>query len=67
VSKGQAAYALTLQHAGGGCLFAASLLGWYIFIAVLLMAVDFPFGLPLGDLSTVIKGKAKPKSASSEV
>jgi uncharacterized protein len=30
--------------------------GWYIFLAIMLAALDFPFGLPVGDLSTVIKG-----------
>jgi hypothetical protein len=32
-------------------------LGWYIFTALILLSVDFPFVLPLGDLSTVIKGR----------
>jgi len=30
--------------------------GWYIFFAIMLAVIDFPFGLPVGDLSTVIKG-----------
>jgi uncharacterized protein len=30
--------------------------GWYVFFAIMLAAIDFPFGLPVGDLSTVIKG-----------
>ena len=30
--------------------------GWYIFFAIMLAALDFPFGIPVGDLSTVIMG-----------
>lgn len=32
--------------------------GWYILLALLLAAVDFPLQIPVGDLSTIIKGKA---------
>lgn len=32
--------------AGGACAFIISMLGWYIFLAILLAAVDFPFSLP---------------------
>lgn len=49
---------------GGICAFIVSMLGWYIFFAILLAAVDFPFSLPVGDLSGIIKGasdKAKAK------
>ena len=33
--------------------------GWYILIAVLFAIVDFPIQIPVGDLSTVIKGKSE--------
>lgn len=66
VSQGYSSKALTLQYAGAGLLFVTSLLGWYIFVALLLLAVDFPFSLPLGDLSTVIKGKTKQKFEVSD-
>ena len=56
LAHGRAARALTLQHAGAGMLFAVSLMGWYIFLALVFLAVDFPVSLPLGDLSTVVKG-----------
>lgn len=55
VAKG-ASNALTVQHVGAGLLFGVTLLGWYIFLALVLQAVDFPFSLPLGDLSTRIPG-----------
>lgn len=44
---------------------AACLIGFYIFIALVLASVDFPIVIPLGDLSTVIKGardKAKERN-----
>jgi succinate-acetate transporter protein len=67
VAHGKSSSALTLQHAGGGLLLVASLLGWYIFIALLLLSVEFPFTLPLGDLSTVIKGKRSQNVEGKEV
>ncbi|KAI5459020.1 GPR1/FUN34/yaaH family-domain-containing protein [Mariannaea sp. PMI_226] len=56
VSKGEASKATTYQHVGAALLLIVSLLGWYIFLALILLSVDFPFVLPLGDLSTVIPG-----------
>ena len=32
--------------AGGALTFVVSMLGWYIFAAILLAAVDFPLSLP---------------------
>ncbi len=32
------------------------MLGWYLFFALLFAAVDFPFQLPVGDLSTTVRG-----------
>lgn len=41
---------------GGAFAFAVSMLGWYIFMVQVLASVDFPFDLPIGDLTTVVKG-----------
>lgn len=44
------------------------MLGWYIFTSQMLLAVDFPFNLPVGDLSTVVKGgshRSKRKAEAS--
>lgn len=30
--------------------------GWYLLFVILLASVDFPFNLPVGDLSTMIPG-----------
>lgn len=56
MAHGDASRALALQHAGGGLLFVVCLLGWYIFLALMLLSVEFPVVLPLGDLSTIVKG-----------
>lgn len=63
-AQGNAATALTLQHAGGGLSFAVCLLGWYLFLVLLLAAVDFPLNLPVGDLSRFIKGASEKVKAS---
>jgi uncharacterized protein len=44
------------------------MLGWYIFTVQILAAVDFPISLPIGDLSTVVKGASeKQRAVSSQV
>jgi len=52
-------YAHRLQVAAGACLFVTSMAGWWIFFAIMLAALDFPFQLPVGDLSTLIKGASE--------
>lgn len=37
------------------------MLGWWIFLALCLAAVDFPIEIPLGDLSGTIKGASDRK------
>ncbi|VZI13341.1 unnamed protein product [Fusarium fujikuroi] len=43
----------------GALLFVTSFAGWYILLAILLAIVDFPIQIPVGDLSSVIKGKSE--------
>ncbi|KAF1344199.1 GPR1/FUN34/yaaH family-domain-containing protein [Delphinella strobiligena] len=53
-----------LLIAAGALTFVTDMAGWWIFFAIMLAALDFPFQLPVGDLSTMIKGaseKAKEK------
>jgi len=45
-----------LQIAGGATSFVTCMAGWWIFAAIMLAALDFPFQIPVGDLSTLIKG-----------
>ncbi|KAH7359513.1 GPR1/FUN34/yaaH family-domain-containing protein [Pyrenochaeta sp. MPI-SDFR-AT-0127] len=61
VANGQAALAAKLQEAAGAFTFVTCMLGWYIFLAIMLASVDFPLDLPLVDLSGVIKGASEKK------
>ncbi|KAJ6072660.1 hypothetical protein N7467_010745 [Penicillium canescens] len=67
LASGRAAAAATYQHVGAGLLLAVSLMGWYIFLSLILLAVDFPFRLPVGDLSTIIKGFSDKKTSEGDV
>jgi hypothetical protein len=42
-------------------------MGWYIFLSLILLAVDFPFRLPVGDLSTIVKGFSDKKTSEGDV
>ena len=46
IGQGNAAAAAPVLLAGGACSFITCMLGWYIFAAILLAAVDFPISLP---------------------
>jgi len=46
-----------LTIAAGAFTWALTMMVWYLLAVQLLEAVDFPISLPVGDLSTVIKGK----------
>lgn len=43
-----------LQVAAGAFGFLATLAGWWIFFAQMLASVDFPFQIPVGDISHLI-------------
>lgn len=61
-----AALAGKLQKAGGAFAFVTCMAGWWIFAAIMLASLDFPFSLPVGDLSTMIKsGTEKQKEKDS--
>jgi len=45
-SLGNAAAAKSCQIAAGALTFVADLLGWWIFAAIMLASLDFPFQLP---------------------
>lgn len=55
-----------LQVAAGATAFVTCMFGWWIFIAIMLASLDFPFAVPVGDLSHLIKG-ASEKNAGSQV
>jgi hypothetical protein len=46
-------------QAAGAVLFVTTLAGWWILFAIMLAALDFPFQIPVGDLSTLIKGQSQ--------
>ncbi|KAK9365044.1 GPR1/FUN34/yaaH family-domain-containing protein [Lipomyces kononenkoae] len=56
LAEGRYVLGLNIVKAGGGCLLTCGLVGFYIFIVLMLVAVDFPFLLPVGDLSHLMKG-----------
>lgn len=58
-AQGNSSAATTLQHSAGALAFISCLVGWYDFLVLLLIAVDFPLNLPVGDLSQVIKGASQ--------
>jgi len=55
-----------LQTAAGAFCFVTCCCGWWIFFAIMLAALDFPFQLPVGDLSTFIKGASQKKKLAKE-
>jgi len=56
-----------LQKAAGACVFVTSMAGWWIFFAIMLAALDFPFQIPVGDLSTMIKGASERQKAKENM
>ncbi|KAF4996646.1 hypothetical protein FGRMN_4392 [Fusarium graminum] len=66
VGQGKAELALKCQHAGAGLLFVISMIGWYMLTSMLLLSVDFPVMLPLGDLSTIIHGRSETKRGTTK-
>lgn len=52
-----------LQEAAGAFAFVACLFGWWIFVAIMLASLDFPFSVPVGDLSNLMKGASQRNKA----
>jgi hypothetical protein len=47
------------QQGGGAALFVASMMNWYLLLATLLLAVDFPILIGVYDLSTIVPTKSE--------
>ncbi|KFY87974.1 hypothetical protein V500_06652 [Pseudogymnoascus sp. VKM F-4518 (FW-2643)] len=60
----ETALAQKFQVGGGAVLLAACLGGWYLLFSLLLVAVDFPLQLPIGDLSHIVPGFSQLKNES---
>lgn len=58
-----ASKASKLVVAAGALTFITSMAGWWIFFAIMLASLDFPFNIPVGDLSHIIKGASAKKAA----
>lgn len=53
---------VTLLKGSGGSFFVACIAGWYLLCAIMFATLDLPWGLsglPVGDLSTWIKGASE--------
>ncbi|KAF1976252.1 GPR1/FUN34/YaaH-class plasma membrane protein [Bimuria novae-zelandiae CBS 107.79] len=61
-NNGNMSMSHSCQVAAGACAFVASLCGWWMFTAIMLASLDFPFSLPVGDLSGVIKGASQKRA-----
>jgi succinate-acetate transporter protein len=46
LAKGNSAIVPTLEIAAGACTFVTCCCGWWIFSAIMLASLDFPFQLP---------------------
>lgn len=62
----QAHTASRLLVAAGAVTFVTDMCGWWIFFAIMLAALDFPFQIPVGDLSGLIKGASERRKAKEE-
>ena len=60
---GNMAMAHKLQVTAGAFGFLAVMAGWWIFFAQMLASVDFPFEIPVGDISHLIKPLSEVKVA----
>jgi len=62
LAQGHADVAQQLQVAAGAFGFMAVMAGWWIFFAQMLASVDFPFEIPVGDISHLIKPMSEKKA-----
>jgi len=64
LAQGMTTLGARIETAAGACAFTFCIAGWYILFAQLLLTLDFPFTLPIGDLSDrIIQAASKKKSA----
>lgn len=66
-AAGRADASANCRIAGGAFGFIASVIGWYLWFSMILEAVDWPFSLPVGDLSHFIKGKSQKMKSEREM
>ncbi|MCJ1368152.1 hypothetical protein MMC16_007293 [Acarospora aff. strigata] len=66
LALGNAAFAGKLQVAAGAVCFVTCMAGWWIFLAQMLAAVDFPIQIPVGDISHLIPGASSRMAKQEE-
>ncbi|GAB7347860.1 hypothetical protein MBLNU459_g5390t1 [Dothideomycetes sp. NU459] len=66
-AAGEAALSANCRIAGGAFGFIASMIAWYLWFSMILEAVDWPFTLPVGDLSHLIKGKSERRKTGRDM
>lgn len=57
-AEGRATTSANCRIAGGAFGFIASMIAWYLWASQVFESVDLPFRLPVGDLSSRVKGRA---------
>jgi len=67
LAQGNDALAGKCQIAGAAFAFICSMAGWWIFTSIMLASLDFPFSLPVGDLSRLIKGASEKRKEKEGV
>lgn len=67
LAQGSAPIALKLITAGGACAFIVCVLGWWIFAAIMLASLDFPFSLPGGFPRPAVPTCARAPSADDRL
>ncbi|KAL2002883.1 hypothetical protein VTN02DRAFT_5669 [Thermoascus thermophilus] len=65
LANGNASLAHRLNVTAGALFFVTIIAGWYLFFVQLLASVDFPYTLPVGDTSHLVKG-ASEKNGKNE-
>ncbi|KAG6988994.1 GPR1/FUN34/YaaH-class plasma membrane protein [Physcia stellaris] len=66
LANGNMGLSVQLQVAAAAFGFIATLAGWWIFLAQMLASVDFPYPLPVGDISHLIKSETERKSTKKQ-
>ncbi|EMC93359.1 hypothetical protein BAUCODRAFT_133301 [Baudoinia panamericana UAMH 10762] len=66
IAKGNMALGAQLTVVAGALTFVVDLLGWWIFAAIMLAALDFPFQIPVFDISHIIKGASERQKMKEE-
>ncbi|KHJ32636.1 putative gpr1 fun34 -class plasma membrane protein [Erysiphe necator] len=56
-----------IQVAAGAFLFMTCIVGWYSFFAIMLKLMDFPFQIPIGELSGLVESRTERMKKKSNI